>query len=40
MQDMAGYKDAGRNYVGVFGVSYMLKTTLNAANETKFILVV
>ena len=40
IQDMAGYKDAGRNYVGVFGVSYMLKTTLNAAKETKFILVV
>ena len=31
LQDMAGYKDSGRNYVGVFGVSYMLKMALKAA---------
>lgn len=37
---MAGYKDSGRTYVGVFGVSYMLKMALKSARETKFLLVV
>lgn len=40
LQDMAGYKDAGRNYVGVYGVSYMLKVCLQKAKQAKFILVV
>lgn len=40
LQDMAGYKDAGRNYVGVFGVSYMLKVALARARKSRFILVV
>ena len=37
--DMAGYKDKGRTYVGVFGVSYMLKTMLEKATNVKFVLV-
>ena len=38
--DMAGYNDHGRNFVGVFGVSYMLKVALEKASMAKFILVV
>ena len=40
LQDMAGYKDTGRSFVGVFGVSYMLKIGLARASKSKFILAI
>lgn len=37
--DLAGFFDA-RNYVGVMGVSYFLKSTFEKAEEVKFLVVV
>ena len=37
--DMAGYSDTGRSYVGVFGVSYMLKRTQEKVKKAKYLLV-
>lgn len=37
---MAGFKDKGRSYVGVYTVSYMLKKACMKTDRAKFILVI
>jgi len=36
---MAGFLDK-RNYIGVYGVSYFLKSVFEKVNEVKFIIVI
>jgi len=37
--DMAGYQDK-RNYVGVYGVSYFLKSVFEKVKHVKFVIVI
>ena len=36
---MAGFMDK-RNYVGVYGVSYFLKSVFEKVNQAKFVIVI
>lgn len=38
--DMPGFYDENRNFVGVFGVSYMIEKVMSSISEVKWILVV